>query len=144
MATLDEPPTLPLFDVTNSVKRSVNSQNSTVQTSNSFYPSPFIMPFSFYHPNMFNQQISQPFYQQTYSSNNSTNHFVSVPSIDEFFGKLEKDFGENNFEEVKNKFVQESIDVSDILDLKESDWQDLGVKIGLKTKITREAEKYRK
>jgi hypothetical protein len=121
LATLDEPLTLPLFDVTNSVKRNVNSQNSTVQPSNSFYPPLFIMPFPFYYPNMFNQQASQPFYQQTYSSNNSTNLFVSVLSIDEFFGKLEKDFGKNNFEEVKNKFVQKSIDVSDILDLKESD-----------------------
>ena len=73
-----------------------------------------------------------------------TNISVSVPSIDEFFGNLEKEFGENNFEEVKNKFIQETIDVSDILDLKESDWQDLEIKIGLKIKIIREAEKYRK
>jgi hypothetical protein len=107
------------------------------------------MPFPFYHPDMFNQQTSQQSHQ-TYSSNNflqtssRTNLLVPVPSIDEFFANLEKEFGENNFEEVKNKFIQETIDVSDILDLKESDWQDLGIKIGLKTKIIREAEKYRK
>jgi hypothetical protein len=106
------------------------------------------MPFPFYHPNMFNQQISQPS-QPTYISNNSsqpsrTNLLVSVPSIDEFFDNLEEEFGENNFEEVKNKFIQETIDVLDILDLKDADWQDLGIKIGLKTKIVKEAEKYRK
>lgn len=122
--------------------------SNSFYTSSNFTTSPsFIMPFPFYHPDLFNQQASQPPNQQIYSSNNFSQpslQSASIPSIDEFFGNLEKEFGESNFEEIKNKFIQETIDVSDILDLKESDWQDLGIKIGLKTKIIREAVKYRK
>jgi hypothetical protein len=33
------------------------------------------------------------------------NKVISVPSIDEFFDDLEKKFGENTFEGVKNKFT---------------------------------------
>jgi len=108
-------------------------------------PSPFIpMPFPFYHPGMFNQQNLQ-LSQSTYMPNNPPQVLsISIPPIDEFFENLEKEFGENIFEEVKNKFIQESIDVSDIINLKEIDWQNLGVKIGLKTKIISAAEKYRK
>jgi len=106
------------------------------------------MPFPFYHSGMFNQQNSQQF-QTTYTPNNfvqtpQTNTSLRVPSIEEFFENLTKEFGENIFEEVKSRFIQETIDVSDIFDLKETDWQDLNVKIGLKTKIIREAEKYRR
>jgi len=94
---------------------------------------------------MFNQQNSQ--FQPTYASNFSqisqTNASIPTPSIDEFFENLEKKFGDV-FKEVKNKFIQETIDVSDIFDLKEVDWQELEIKIGLKTKIIREAEKYRR
>ena len=158
MATFDEPPTLPLFDAAVSVKRNNNNlQNSNILTSNSFYPSSsniaaspsFIaMPFPFYCPGMFNQQNSQQF-QATYTPNNfvqvpQTNTSLRVPSIEEFFENLTKEFGENIFEEVKSRFIQETIDVSDIFDLKETDWQDLNVKIGLKTKIIREAEKYKR
>jgi hypothetical protein len=105
------------------------------------------MPFPFYHPGMFNQQNTQ--FQATYMPNNfsqasQTNTSLHVPSIEEFFENLTKEFGENIFDEVKSKFIQETIDVLDIFDLKETDWQDLNVKIGLKTKIIREAEKYRR
>lgn len=117
--------------------------------SNSFYNSSnlatslsYFMPFPFYHPDIFNQQSI--YMANNYSRSLQTDLIVSVPSIDEFFGNLEKEFGENGFEEVKNKFIQETIDVSDILDLKEADWQGLEIKIGLKIKIIREAEKYRK
>jgi len=66
LATLDNPPTLPLFDATNSTKKTNNDlqnsniQTSNIQTSNASYPSPFIlMPFPFYYLNMFNQQNLQ-------------------------------------------------------------------------------------
>jgi hypothetical protein len=142
-----------LFDAAYSVKKTNNNlQNSNIQNSNfcpppTITPSSFIaMPFPAYYPSMFNQQNLQPS-QPTYTSNNVSsqmNIVVSAPSIDEFFDSLEKNFGENTFEGVREKFIQETIDVLDILDLKEADWQDLGVKIGLKTKIIREAEKYRR
>lgn len=45
---------------------------------------------------------------------------------------------------MKNKFLQEEIDVLDILSLKDYDWQNLGIKLGVKTKIIREVEKYKK
>ena len=144
---------MPLFNAANSVKRINNLQNSNTSnfpSSNYVAASPsfFTMPFPFYHPGMFNQQNLQPF-QPIYTTN-TTNNFsqtnisIPTPSIDEFFENLEKKFGEGIFMEVKNKFIQETIEVLDIFDLKETDWQDLEIKIGLKTKIIREAEKYRK
>ena len=106
------------------------------------------MPFPFYHPGMLNQQNLQQF-QANYTPNNfsqapQTNALLHIPSIEEFFENLTKEFDENIFEEVKNNFIQERIDVLDILDLKETDWQGLNVRIGLRTKIIREAEKYRR
>ena len=69
---------------------------------------------------------------------------ISTPSIHEFFDNLEKVYSECNFKDVKNQFLQEEIDVLDILSLKDYDWQSLGIKIGIKSKIMREVEKYRK
>ncbi|PKK57167.1 hypothetical protein RhiirC2_798557 [Rhizophagus irregularis] len=113
LASLEEPPTLPLFDAAYSVKRTNNNlQHSNIQTSNSFYP-----------------------------STTTSSSFIAMPFPVYY---LEKEFGENTFEGVKDKFIQETIDVLDIFDLKETDWQDLEIKIGLKTKIIREAEKYRR
>ena len=63
---------------------------------------------------------------------------------EKFFENLEKAYGEYNFDDIKNKFLQEEIDVLDILNLKDHDWQNLGIKLGAKTKIIREVEKYRK
>ncbi|CAB4483504.1 unnamed protein product [Rhizophagus irregularis] len=61
LASLEEPPTLPLFDAAYSVKRTNNNlQHSNIQTSNSFYlstttSSSFIaMPFPVYYLGMFN------------------------------------------------------------------------------------------
>ena len=156
MATFDELPTLPLFDAAISVKRNNNLKNSNISSSNSFYssssnitlPSFIAIPFPFYHPGMFNQQNLQQF-QVNYAPNNfsqasQTNVSLRVPSIEEFFESLTKEFDDNIFEEAKNKFIQERIDVLDIFDLKETDWQGLNVRIGSRTKIVREAEKYRR
>jgi len=64
------------------------------------------MSFPFYYPDMFNQQnlqLSQP----TYISNNPSQILsISISSINEFFENLEKEFGENIFDEVKNKFYK--------------------------------------
>jgi len=116
LTTLDNFLTLSLFDAINSTKKTNNDlQNSNIQTSNTFYPSssnfvtlsPFFpMLFSFYFPVMFNQQNLQLF-QPTYTSNNPSQiSSISISSINEFFGNLKKEFGENIFDEVKNKFLQ--------------------------------------
>lgn len=44
---------------------------------------------------------------------------------------------------MKTKFLQEEMDVLDIFNLNDWDWQRLGVKLGIKSKIMREVEKYR-
>jgi len=54
---------------------------------------------------MFNQQNLQ-LPQSTYLSNNfSQVSSISIPSIDKFFENLEKEYGENIFNEIKNKFI---------------------------------------
>ena len=63
------------------------------------------MSFSFYYSNMFNQQNLQ-LPQSTYLSNNfSQVSSISILSIDKFFENLEKEYGENIFNEIKNKFI---------------------------------------
>ena len=72
-----------------------------------------------------------------------TNPSISPPSIYKFFEDLEKTYSDCNFDDAKSKFLQEDIDVLDILSLNDGDWQKLGIKLGIKTKIVREVEKYK-
>jgi hypothetical protein len=130
-----------LFDATNnSTKKSSNNTQNT-QTSNPFHSPAGFFPM-FFHPAMFNQYNND--YNLPTNSLPQTNNSISLPTIHEFFENLEKTYGECNFDEVKNKFLQEEIDVLDILSLKDYDWQNLGIKLGVKTKIMREVEKYKK
>ena len=113
-----------------------------MQASNSFYPPASYFPFPmFFHPAMFNQH--HDFFTNSLSQIQQTNNSTSPPSIHEFFENLEKTYGEYNFNEAKSKFLQEEIDVLDIFSLKDYDWERLGIKLGIKSKIIREVEKYR-
>ncbi|CAB4401622.1 unnamed protein product [Rhizophagus irregularis] len=164
-ATLDDPPTLPLFSAAKNAKKRNNnnysqniqqnipcnnnySQNiqqnipSTMQASNQFYP-----PTGFFllYPGMFNQPYNNfpnSLPPQT-SLPQQTNTLISLPSIYEFFENLKENYNECNFDKVESKFLQKEIDVLDILSLNDCDWQRLGVKFGIKSKIMREVEKYR-
>ncbi|CAB4401309.1 unnamed protein product [Rhizophagus irregularis] len=141
IATLDDPPTLPLFDATNNSTKKSNNNTQNTQASNPFHLPAGFFPM-FFHPAMFNQYNND--YNLPTNSLPQTNNSISLPTIHEFFENLEKTYGECNFEEVKNKFLQEEIDVLDILSLKDYDWQNLGIKLGVKTKIMREFKKYKK
>ncbi|CAB4381739.1 unnamed protein product [Rhizophagus irregularis] len=147
LATLDDPPTLPLFDASNTTKKQNSNNNNTqntqnAQSSNSFYSQAGYFPI-LVHPGMFNQQSNNYNFSNNLPQIQQTNISISPPTIGEFFENLEKTY-ECNFDEIKNKFLQEEIDVIDILSLKEYDWQNLGIKLGVKAKIMREVEKYRK
>ncbi|CAB4425909.1 unnamed protein product [Rhizophagus irregularis] len=132
-ATLDDPPTLPLFSAAKNAKKRNNnnysqniqqnipcnnnySQNiqqnipSTMQASNQFYP-----PTGFFllYPGMFNQPYNN--FQNSLPPQTSlpqqTNTLISLPSIYEFFENLKENYNECNFDEVESKFLQEEIDV---------------------------------
>jgi len=68
----------------------------------------------------------------------------SVPSIKHFLETLDQKYGSGLFTQYLNNFISESIDVSDISTLSNNEFESLGInKIGIRKKITREAEKYK-
>ena len=148
---MDDPPTLPLFSAAKNTKKCNNNNNlqniqqnisNTTQAPNQFYP-----PTGFFlvYPGMFNQPYNNfPNSLPPHTSlPQQTNISISPPSIYEFFENLKENYNECNFDDVKTKFLQEEIDVLDIFNLNDCDWQRLGVKLGIKSKIIREVEKYR-
>ena len=67
-----------------------------------------------------------------------------IPSINDFFKSLDKKYGDGLFTQFSNNFIDESVDVLDILTLNDSDFNSLGVKkIGIRSKMIREAKKYK-
>ncbi|RGB23340.1 hypothetical protein C1646_779117 [Rhizophagus diaphanus] len=150
-ATLDDPLTLPLFSAAKNAKKCNNNNNSqniqqnipsATQVSNQFYP---LTGFFLLYPGMFNQSYNNfpnSLPPQT-SLPQQTNISISPPSIYDFFENLQENYNGCNFDEVKTKFLQEEMDVLDIFNLNDWDWQRLGVKLGIKSKIMREVEKYR-
>lgn len=136
-ATFDDPPTLPLFNATNNTRKhnNNNTQNAqNAQMSNPFYSQTGFFPIAF-HPGMFNQ------HDNNFTNSLKTN--IPAPSIYKFFEDLEDKYSECSFGEAKSRFLQEEIDVLDILNLNDHDWQRLGIKLGIKAKIMREVEKYK-
>ena len=68
----------------------------------------------------------------------------SVPSIKHFLETLDRKYGSGLFTQYLNNFISESIDVSDISTLSNNEFESLGInKIGIRKKITKEAEKYK-
>ena len=67
----------------------------------------------------------------------------SVPKIDEFLQNLDNEHGEGKFTCFLDSFLNESIDVLDILDLNDSDFIKLGINsIGIRKKLVRSAKNY--
>ena len=144
---------MPLFNATHNTKKCSKSNaianNNDIMIPNvpnvqgTQIPNPFYSPPGFFllYPGMFNQPYNN--FTNTLPQTQQTNISIPPPSIHEFFEDLKKTYSECNFDEVKSKFLQEEIDVLDILSLRDCDWQDLGIKLGIKTKITRAVEKYR-
>jgi len=67
----------------------------------------------------------------------------SIPKIDEFLQNLDHEHGEGKFTCLLDSFLNESIDVLDILELNDSDFIKLGVNsIGIRKKLVRSAKNY--
>src|SRR5438034_4532453 len=88
---------------------------------------------------------SSPRFPSPYGYNNShvTNNtsITSIPKIQNFLEDLDEEFGVGKFTCYLENFMNESIDVLDILELKENDFDKLGItNIGIKTKLMRKAK----
>ncbi|CAG8774242.1 6286_t:CDS:1, partial [Funneliformis caledonium] len=123
------PSTLSLFDAThNSTKKSSNNMQN-MQASNLFHSSAGFY-FMFFHPTMLKQYNNDyNFFTNSLPQIQQTNNSGPLLTIHEFFENLKKTYDENNFNEVKNKFLQKEIDVLNMLSLKDYDWQNLEIKL---------------
>jgi hypothetical protein len=97
-------------------------------------------PFPFYNYN--SSQFPLPYPSQS-STSGYDNSQASIPKISKFLEDLDEEFGVGKFTCYIENFVNESIDVLDILELTESDFDKLGItNIGIKTKLVRKAKQY--
>ena len=110
----------------------------TASTSSSMPQYAFCpFPFPFYNYN------SSPKFPPSSNYNNSQIVNTSIPKIQRFLEDLDKEFGIGKFSCYSENFINESIDVLDILELKESDFDKLGItNIGIKTKLIRKAKQF--
>jgi len=142
---------LPIFSQSSSTKG--NSKISIPTTSNSDYNNaiPFVFAFP---PQMFpytqnsntNNIMSSPSRQPVLSNNViSSPSRRSVPSLDEFFTKLdESSGGTGEFTSFKNIFEDERITVDQIYDLTDAEMNQLGInKIGWRKVIRAAAQRYK-
>ena len=140
-------PNLPIFSQSNSVKTSASTTNFTISmpiTSNSNFNTPFFFAIP---PQMFS-------FMQNPTTNNSPNSpsnvlsypRQSVPSLDEFFIKLDEslDGNEEFTTKFKDIFKEERISVSQICDLTDTEFDQLGVnKIGWRKAFRAVAKSYK-
>jgi hypothetical protein len=134
MATIDEPPSFPMFN-NKSTKNNKPPIPSAPQPQNIFYP--ISLPFYNYPPTQ-----SQPILTAQ-SSTISPSGGKPVPTIQEFLENLDNLYGSQKFTCFLERFANESIDVLDIQVLTDSDFEKLGISsIGVKTKLVREAKNY--
>ncbi|CAI2169506.1 18940_t:CDS:2, partial [Funneliformis geosporum] len=96
-----------------------------------FYP----YPFPFYNYNS-SPKFPSPYPSSVSNHNNSQITNTFIPTIQKFIEDLDEEFGVEKFTNYLDNFVDESIDVLDILDLKEKDFDKLGItNIGIRTKL---------
>ena len=99
-------------------------------------------PFPFYNYNS-SPKFPSPYPSSVSSHNNYNNSNTSIPTIQKFLENLDEEFGVEKFTNYLENFVDESIDVLDILDLGEKDFDKLGItNIGIRTKLVRKAKQY--
>jgi len=99
-------------------------------------------PFPFYNYNS-SPKFPSPYPPSVSSNNNYNNSNTSIPTIQKFLENLDEEFGVGKFTNYLENFVDESIDVLDILDLGEKDFDKLGItNIGIRTKLVRKAKQY--
>src|SRR6266498_3575576 len=114
-------------------KLSIQASISTLQYT--FYPYLFL----FYN---YNSSNSSPKFPLPYPSQSSTSGYnniqVSIPTIQKFLEDLDKEFGVGKFTCYVENFVNELINILDILELAEKDFDKLGItNIGIKAKLIR-------
>jgi hypothetical protein len=130
-------PNLPIFTQSSSTKeRSKTPSTPTNSNSN-------LMPFFF----------AMPPQMTSFLQNSNTNHSSysplsspkqAAPSLDEFFTKLDESNGTEEFANFKKIFENERIPVSQIYDLTDAEFDQLGVnKIGWRKVIRAAARRYK-
>ena len=135
MATIDEPPSFPMFN-NKSTKNSKSSIPSAPQPQNIFYP--ISLPFYNYPSTQ-----SQPILTSQSSTVSPSSGNKTIPTIQEFLENLDNLYGSQKFTCFLERFVNESIDVLDIQILTDNDFEKLGISsIGVKTKLVKEAKNY--
>lgn len=122
-------------------KKTKNSKTSTqtLMPTPQYTFCPYPLPFYNYN--------SSPKFSLPYPSQSSTldynNSQTSIPNIQKFLEDLDEEFGVGKFTCYIENFIDESIDVLDILELTENDFDKLGItNIGIKTKLIRKAKQY--
>jgi hypothetical protein len=99
------------------------------------YPYSAIPPFGF--PSQVNLPSQSSQIVQTSGSNKST------PKIEEFLQNLDNEYGNGKFTCFLDNFLNESIDVLDIVELNNSDFIRIGIdSIGIRKKLIRAAKNY--
>ena len=99
-------------------------------------------PFPFYN---YNSSNSSPKFPLSYPSQSSTSGYnntqVSISTIQKFLEDLDEEFEVGKFTCYVENFVNESIDVLDILELAEKDFDKLDItNIRIKAKLIRKAK----
>ena len=136
-ATLEVPPSYPVFDMKSSV--SVNSKNNlTTQTQVNQTPAPPAPPAPIII------QLPNQFYQNANAHLELPSNINKLPSIGEFLNHLDQKYSCNNvYAKFENAFLDEEITVNAIKDLTDEQLQKLGVvKIGWQKNIKQEAQRY--
>jgi hypothetical protein len=129
-------PNLPIFTQSSSSKE--KSKTPSTPTN----PNSNMMPFFFAIPPQMTSFI------QNSNINNSMNSPLSspkqaAPSLDEFFAELDGSNGTGEFANFKKTFEDECISVSQIYDLTDTEFDQLGVKkIGWRKAIRAAARRY--
>ncbi|GBB85246.1 hypothetical protein RclHR1_11800002 [Rhizophagus clarus] len=148
-ATIDEPPTYPIFGFN---QKSVASQHHQINSNESqiFYPPSSYQTNHLFTPNMY--QNYAPNIYQNYTSTpliTTTNTDVNIinsnknVSIQEFFENLDKKFGDGIFSVYLENFLDQCIEIQHIPELGDEEFTSLGItKIGHKKTLLMEAKKY--
>lgn len=154
-ATVEIAPTLPDFAAQHATKK--NAHSSTLMQSQQMftaypiqYAPPQYAPLQYAPP----QYAPPPYYppytvSESLMSGSNINDSplleISVPSVEEFLKKLDKDEGDNgDFIQFIDAFKEQKITVKHIKDLDENEFQILGVKtIGWRKTIQTAAKQYK-
>lgn len=102
--------------------------------------SPFSLPSQFGLPSQIGLSSQAGLFSQTAQIPVSNK---SIPKIEEFLQNLDNEYGDGKFTCFLESFLNESIDVLDVLELNDSDFIRIGISsIGIRKKLIRAAKSY--